>query len=390
MRDSLSSLYAITQYLSELERDDKLRSLLSGPEPIDPAVINFITSINLEDPEIASACNRLLLNLEYQRRLLTRMETKEQDFAALAESNLAEIQEKQKQVFTDRSLRSVIDNYERNIHRSISLYTQLLALQIKNGQYEEAEKGAREFSIWLEHSLSLIDRILLYVPGQQGCIFFYVSMLPKIKSGELNNLHQQVKERVEIMDKTLLQLSEASEPDFGYFSTTTQSLLDKALPVISAAIANPSLESISPLASRLQRVELELLFAQDQLRLLNEKDRHAKRVREKLLQLINMLDNYLGLLGTIRSDLERLLAPRNLARAYKDIHIEVDRIPLQVGQEFPPEHLQLLDRYRIETRIAPNIKKNHMILQEEGDLFIIRVEDQVIEEMPFLVIAEKG
>jgi hypothetical protein len=39
-----------------------------------------------------------LLNLEYQRRLLNRLETKEQDFAALAESNLQEIQAKQKQL----------------------------------------------------------------------------------------------------------------------------------------------------------------------------------------------------------------------------------------------------------------------------------------------------
>jgi len=390
MRDGLNSLQTFLHYLSELEQDKKLRDLLLGTIAFDHSVLNFITGLNLEDPEVSAACNRLLLHLEYQRKLLARMETKEADFQDIAESNLQEIIDKQKQLLADKSLKPVMTLYDQNLHRSIALYIELLSQYIKVCDAERTRQTAWDFCIWLEHSLTLMDRILLYIPGQQGSILSFVQALPDLAPEALTNLDGKVKEHIDRLESTILNLSESSEPDFSYYSKALQAMLEQTLPIISGALATPVITAITPLASRLHRVELDLLFARDQLQLLNEKHSHARRVQDQLLQIINMLDNYGNLLANIKSDLERLLNPRNLARAWKDVKIRIERIPLEAGREFPPDHLDMLDRHQIETRIAPHIKKNHLVLLEEGDIFIIKVEDQVIEEVPYLVIAQKG
>lgn len=390
MRDGLSSLQAFLHYLSELEQDRKLRDLLLGTIAFDHSVLNFITGLDLEDPEVSAACNRLLLHLEYQRKLLARIETKEPEFQTIAETNLQEIIDKQKLLLSDKSLKPVMKLYDENLHRSISLYIELLSQYIKVCDNDGTRQTAWDFCMWLEHSLALIDRILLYTPGQQGSILSFVHALPDLAPEALTKLDLAVKNHIEQLEKAIINLSETSEPDFSFHSKTIKGMLDGTLPIITTAMSTPAIIAITPLASRLHRVELDLLFARDQLQLLNEKHNHARRVQDKLLQIINMLDNYQNLLANIKSDLERLLNPRNLARAWKDVKIKIDRIPLDVGREFPQDHLDLLDRHKIETRIAPQIKKNNVVLLEEGDIFIIKVEDQIIEEVPYLVIAQKG
>ncbi|MDD3272177.1 MAG: hypothetical protein PHR04_08800, partial [Syntrophomonadaceae bacterium] len=117
---------------------------------------------------------------------------------------------------------------------------------------------------------------------------------------------------------------------------------------------------------------------------------HHNEVLKHLLTIVNMLDNYLNLLANIRADLERILAPRNISRAWKEVNVKVDRVPLQKGQVFPLDYLYLLDKHLVETRLCQDGQEDNLILHEEGDLFIIRVDELLEEEMPYLVIAQKG
>ena len=107
---------------------------------------------------------------------------------------------------------------------------------------------------------------------------------------------------------------------------------------------------------------------------------------DKYLEVVNLLDTYLNLLFNIRSDLERLLAPRNISRAWKDIYIMIDRIPMEKGKVFPNDYLSLLQDHQFRKNISEAQKNT--ILHEEGDLFIIRVENQTILEVPNLILAD--
>jgi hypothetical protein len=58
-----------------------------------------------------------------------------------------------------------------------------------------------------------------------------------------------------------------------------------------------------------------------------------------------------------------------------------------VGNQFPEEFVNLLDRYQVETRIA---EQDRTILHAEGDLFIIKVDELSEEEIPYLIVGMKG
>jgi len=100
------------------------------------------------------------------------------------------------------------------------------------------------------------------------------------------------------------------------------------------------------------------------------------------------VDAHFELMENIRSDLQRLLAPRNISRTWKDIRIRIDHIPLHKGKLFPVNYQYLLDKYAVETRITK--QDNNLILHEEGDIFIIKVEDKTEEEIPYIIISQRG
>lgn len=103
--------------------------------------------------------------------------------------------------------------------------------------------------------------------------------------------------------------------------------------------------------------------------------------------IIEWIDRYSHLLSNISSDLERLLAPRNLTRIWKGMDIRIEHLALKKGGTFPADYAHLLDQHQVETRISD---RDFSILHEEGDLFIIRVDDLVEEEMPYIIISMKG
>jgi len=97
-----------------------------------------------------------------------------------------------------------------------------------------------------------------------------------------------------------------------------------------------------------------------------------------------MIQSYIDLLVNIKVDLERLLAPRNISRFWKNHGVRTERIYLEKGQPFPAEYVSLLEEHKVD--IHPGDYEQPVILHEEGDLFIIRVDNYVEVEMPPLTI----
>ncbi|HBK54265.1 MAG TPA: hypothetical protein DDZ44_10045 [Syntrophomonas wolfei] len=63
----------------------------------------------------------------------------------------------------------------------------------------------------------------------------------------------------------------------------------------------------------------------------------------------------------------------------------MEKINLQKGREFPEEFLYLLDKYQIASRVSP--ERPNLILEEEGDIFIFKVDDLQEELIPFFVVS---
>ncbi|HHV17162.1 MAG TPA: hypothetical protein GXX58_11450 [Gelria sp.] len=206
----------------------------------------------------------------------------------------------------------------------------------------------------------------------------------------INKLHDDNSKILKAITSITSELSEAGEPDFDYFGTKIQEILQPAMSLLKNAVATEGIDCFPELLASLRHGELQLALLIARIDLLNQRQEHHNEVLEHLSTIVNMLDNYLDLLSNIRGDLERILAPRNISRAWKEVNIRVDRVPLQKGQVFPQDYLYLLDKHLVETHLYQNGQEDNLILHEEGDIFIIRVDELLEEEVPYLVIAQKG
>lgn len=113
-------------------------------------------------------------------------------------------------------------------------------------------------------------------------------------------------------------------------------------------------------------------------------DIETRQILEQYLQVYNMIQSYLEMLTNIKVDLERLLAPRNISRFWKNHRVRIERIYLEKGHPFPADYGHLLEEHKVDIR--PGDHEYPMVLYEEGDLFIIRVDNHTEYEVPPLII----
>jgi hypothetical protein len=206
--------------------------------------------------------------------------------------------------------------------------------------------------------------------GQDDTVPLLNDLEQRIKQSEKNIL-QLTKELTAAtgdgIKDTLISLQLTLEKDYEYYQSLTRypALLDSGLGQVCFDLFN-------------------IMWTLDYGRFQQETVLHLSgRYQETL----HWLKEYSTLFANIGSDLERLLAPRNLTRIWKGMDIRVEHIELRVGSLFPAEYLYLLDKHQVETRLSDT---DHKILQAEGDIFIIRVDDLAEEEMPYLVVSMRG
>jgi hypothetical protein len=204
----------------------------------------------------------------------------------------------------------------------------------------------------------------------------------------ITKMEKHTAEALTAINHMFKELVPASDPDFVYFNSQAQQIIKQFYSLFYKFANNQNIKNSGLLYSSLTRVTTDLMLLEGKTELLSNKHDHGQIISSKYLALVNMLDSYLNLLANTRADLERLLAPRNLSRIWKDLNIRIERLPLEKGQVFPCDYQYILDKCAVETRITDDL--NMTVLHEEGDIFIIHVDEIVEEEIPYIIVSMKG
>jgi hypothetical protein len=363
-----------------LENKELIFLLQTHPAAIP--VMQMASSLNRDHPLQANAINRLLVYLAYPAKTLSRMQPR-QDSKQISEI-IEEIKKKTPVFSRTPETEALITFYEVHVKSKINLYLDIIQMSMVSEQPELLNRSISDLENFLTGLITLIENTSPYAPVLSG-----TTGLNNIATG-INKLHDDNSKIVKAITSIASELSEAGEPDFDYFGTKIQEILQPAMSLLKNAVETEGIDFFPELLGGLQHGELQLALLIARIDLLNQKQEHHNEVLEHLSTIVNMLDNYLDLLSNIRGDLERILAPRNISRAWKEVNIRVDRVPLQKGQVFPQDYLYLLDKHLVETHLYQNGQEDNLILHEEGDIFIIRVDELLEEEVPYLVIAQKG
>ncbi|MDD4563147.1 MAG: hypothetical protein PHW39_08745 [Syntrophomonadaceae bacterium] len=382
LENEFIDLQALFSRINTWLEDGELMFLVQT-HPAAISALQVVSSLDRNNPLQADAINRLLVYLAYPAKTLSRIQPR-QDSKQI--SGIIEEMRKRAPVFSRiPETETLINFYEVQVKSRISLYLDVIQLGLASEQPELLNRSIRDLENFLTGLSKLIEKAFPYTPALSGA-----ANLNNVLVDSVEKLHDDTSNILKAITSITSELSGSGEPDFAYFSAKIQEILQPARSLLKNAVTAKELTCFPELLAGLECGELQLSLLTARIDLLNQKQEHHNEVLKHLLTIVNMLDNYLNLLANIRADLERILAPRNISRAWKEVNVKVDRVPLQKGQVFPLDYLYLLDKHLVETRLCQDGQEDNLILHEEGDLFIIRVDELLEEEMPYLVIAQKG
>ncbi|NSW81745.1 MAG: hypothetical protein HPY90_00510 [Syntrophothermus sp.] len=131
----------------------------------------------------------------------------------------------------------------------------------------------------------------------------------------------------------------------------------------------------------LELIDVKLRYHRERLQMYLEAQGRYREVAEGLRRCRQLFSGF-------GEDVDNLLSPRTLKRAWKDLPVEVRRYPIKVGEKLPPECLPVLDKGYVERK--PVSEKEHLVvLEEKGDVFWIQVDGIERWEVPYLVVGMK-
>lgn len=362
--------------------DEELMFLIKTHPAAIPA-LQMASLLDRNNPLQADAISRLLVYLTYLVKTLSRFQSRQN--SKQTDGIIEEIRKRTPVFSWLPETEGLINFYEVHVKTRISLYLDAIQLGLVSEQPELLNRSVIDFDNFLSGLIMLLEKTSPSAPALSTAV-----SPNKMLIDTVNKLNDDSLNIVKTITGITSELSGSGEPDFTYFSTKIQEILQPATSLLKNAITTIELACFPELFTGLNRAELQLSLLTARIDLLNQKQEHHNEVLKHLLTIVNMLDNYLNILANIRGDLERILAPRNISRAWKEVNLKVERIPLQKGQVFPPDYLYLLDKHLVETHLCQDDQEDNLVLHEEGDLFIIRVDELLEEEIPYLVIAQKG
>lgn len=267
----------------------------------------------------------------------------------------------------------------------ITSYNELNKLDKIRTTAKDYENMLYNFLIVLDQGLDFLDKNnSKYGADLLGSTY----AISDLSYNSLSILNQRVSEIKGTLDRIQDNIISAGEPDFKYLAKTIDDLLENYRSSFQKLLQHEDLMQITPLAKQINIVNLEFSMLDRHLYLIKAKHNFAKSIEEKYLEVINILDSYLSFISNTQGDLERLLAPRNLSRVWKGFNVKVDRIPIEVGKKLPAGYEDILSQAPIERRISH--QETDTVLHEEGDIFIITIDEKTIYEIPPLILAQKG
>lgn len=349
-------------------------------------VVHFLESLDLGRPEQGACYTVLLSYLSYCSTLLRQMQKDDKPFAR-SSALMKELEEKTAGL-GKRPMPPAFNQYRSYLSDQMGTILQTLPLYIKLGESDLYKNALRRLLQQFDDNIFLLERAQhLLIGGYRDALLQACRGLSE-KSPDIKQFHQNLNRLLDSLQALEKEFSLPGESDFQNFSQHAQTLLEDAKNLTGEL--TPGVKTIQPFAlfTSLYHLDLERQYLLRSIEMMREDSKRRHELQEILLQVVNNLDSFINLLGNIRADLERLLAPRNLSRLWRDLDVRVERIPLECGKPFPARFLYLLDKYKLSQ--LPADSEDNIIVHEEGDLFIIRVGDQQDDEVPNISLARKG
>lgn len=385
LQNSLNNLQAMTGGLIEILSNQDLMTTLAY-SPLCLHAVQMVAALDINNISTAKNLNSFLLNLELIRNYLLKLDSS--DYGSAGKAIINDI----KNLITRPKMKLLppIQSFYNKILRPIlNQQIELITLYLEKENLARAGELAGRLAELLYNLLQAADQSLVYLSKIDPYLFnSLLSSGTPVNANMLSRLEKQTEQTLLAVNDILHQLNPSADQDFSYFSSRTQEVIEQAYTYYQETSNNLNIKNLGNLYAGMNRLTSDLLQLEDKIFLTNYKYQHWEQASDLFLAMVNMVDTYLNLLADTRADLERLLTPRNLIRVWKDMDIRIERLTIEKDRVFPAEYRYILDKCGVETRVTDDIDMT--VLHEEGDIFIIRVDEIVEEEVPYLIVSMKG
>ncbi len=380
-----AKLWALEEFIGSLDEISSGLTVLNGQSGSQMLIMGAqsLCYSDLEDPMIYNSYYRLIKQQGYIFDLIQK--------CASDNNIMPERISKIRSLLVNSSIELPADFcsfYEVQIQSTSLRFAELMLLNLQVQDHQRLQEIILEFLEFFTVWLSFLNLIMSYISKPGFKLIPELCRLNLKHPGYLKELHYDVSSTRKNVEEVGKDMDDTKNIDFLYLSTQIKNILEFSAPLYKTMAHESPVSEISLLTARIQQISLAFSVLDSRIRILAEEHMHTASIISHSDDLLTWLNSELELLSNIKNDLERLLAPRNIARVWKDLDIRVTHIPLTRGKTLPDEYLYLLDKYHINTRITEQM--DHTVLHEEGDIFIIRVEDESSEEIPYMIIGKKG
>lgn len=266
----------------------------------------------------------------------------------------------------------------RKFTRELSLYQSSLS----------AEPAAPENQALILGRLRGWHRVLQLLAGSPGSLYFgSLLFLCHASADGLQESLRDVEFSIQQLDQVIISLQQTSGLSYQVLVQIREWLAFWA-PFLRSMSTEEEVRRIPHLNAFLHQARVGIALLSNQLSMIETARRRSAYNQDQVERMRTLAEGQLIFLGQLKADLDRLLAPRNIARTWKDMGVRLIKLSLQKGQVFPPEYIHLLEQARWECRNDASLP-DYTILHEEGDLFIIQVLNEEQIEFPFMILTRQ-
>ncbi len=372
--------------LQTLLEDQKLLNILKK-YPAHVAVANLISQ--WEDSMKADRdLKRLMAGWQLAIKLLVKLQqnqapTKENTRAVKAELDKIDVSwDNRKTPTTARTW------YKQYIQPTYVFYLELINLYSEKSDFKHSSRVAGQMEEWLQALLFYLEQSLLYRSRGDGELIANAFHLTRMDGAYLQELATYSSRLLPSLDELIDTLASSSQADYQNHSQRSSQVLGEVYQFCKLQLDNKVKPRGILLFAQMERLQNKIALLASQIDLLDQKATHAVAIAKQLQLSLDMLDSLLTLLLGILEELKKPLNPRNISSNFSEIDIQIDYIPLKVGDLFPSHLLYLIPNGPIATQ-SSNARPNQ-ILHTEGDIFIIKLDDLKEVIIPKVIIAREG
>ncbi|HZK86518.1 MAG TPA: hypothetical protein VFC40_00970 [Syntrophomonas sp.] len=396
-QSSLSLIYALkdlqTSLIGCLELLNDFQTLLDDQTLIKSLQIYpFQSGLKalwlIWDPENNSFSRdfkRLMINLELSLKLVLKLPKSDDKFPEDRDNILDELDKIENNLTTKKYSPALANWFKQHIRPPFLIYLELLNLNIKQRDRKRIQQTANNFENWLQALLYLLGE-LSRRSGKPQPLLLELHFLDPGDPSRLKELLTLCTQTEKSIKELIQQYAEADNPSYSVFSDAASKILSGVLPQFKVIQEHKQMTDYSLVNNAIERLNSQVSFLEMQIDQLDSREEHAVKLKQQYERMLETIDSYQDLLGNMKNQLSRTLAPRNISRQFKELDLRVEHIPISQGEVFPSAYLYLLG-----VAVANRDSDQDCFVQEEdGDIFLFRLDELQDELIPKIVLTGKG